>query len=129
MSKRIGMIISTFFILLVIALIGPLDYFTHGFYCDTLDWNAVAEEDFGDSICLDGMTYEMKFSPKDRHFAGFGIYLVNQPEGNSGTLLMSVIDERNRIIDEVKVDLGKVKEKILYRVRLNAELERGGIFT
>lgn len=128
MNKRMGMVISTFFLLVSIVLIGPMDYFTHGFFCDVLEWGAIAEEDFYDSICLDESVYEMKFTPEDRHFAGFGLYLVNQPEGNSGTLLMSIMDEKDKLVEEVSVDLSKVKEKTLYRVYTGEKLKRGKLY-
>lgn len=124
-KKHIIIIMVTLIMLLAIILIGPLDFFSHGFYCNVVDWDSVAAEDFGDPVQLENGDFEMDFSPIQDHFVGFGIYLLNQPGGNSGNLIVTLYDENRNQIDYIIVDISKVIEAELYRIYVNADLEKG----
>lgn len=124
-KKYIGIMVATIIVLLAIILIGPLDIFSHGFYCDIVDWDWVAAKDFGTPVQLENGDFEMDFSPIKDHFVGFGIYLLNQPVGNTGSLIMTICNENRKQIDSVKIDLSKVSETKLCHVYVNTALRKG----
>ncbi len=124
-KQKIGLIVSTLIMLIAIVFLGPMDAFTHGFFYDEIDCSQIAKDDFKDSVDLGSGAYEMSFSPQDRHMVGFEIYLINQPDGNTGTLHMTIMDLDRNEIDSIFVDLNKVKASSWYKVYTNAELKEG----
>lgn len=71
----------------------------------------------------------MIFSPQKKHFAGIEIYLVNHPEGNSGNLIITILDESNKILNTIKVDLSRVPEADWYKVYTKANLKKDVHYT
>lgn len=129
-KKAAALFISMLLLVIVIVVIGPFDLFTHGFYCEEIDCGQIAQEDFQGTLPLEeDRDYEMTFSPKKPHFAGFSIYLVNRPEDNSGNMILTVSDKRGKILDTVEVDLSKVKNAAWYKVYTAARLKEGEKYT
>lgn len=111
---------------LLILLMGPLDYFTHGFYCDVVGIENIDTEDILGSIELSSV-YEGKFVPVQKHFRGFQISLLNVPP--SGSLNICIFDENGRCKGESNVDLSQMTEKSWYRVYIDAHLKPGKIYS
>lgn len=128
-TKKITFFFVTLFILLVLAYLGPIDGFSHGFFAEEIDYSTIAQMDWQDKLYLDTSDYEITFSPQKNHFAGFSILLTNQPEGNIGNLTLTVLDQNKKILDTIKVDLEKVKESTWYKVKTTAKLEKNKIYT
>ncbi len=127
--KKLILTVSTILMILTIIIIGPLDTFTHGFFYQETDYSQILKEDFLNNIPLDPEGFEMQFSPVKRHFAGFEIILANQPNGNTGTLILTILDKNNKVIDTMEADLDKVTELTWYAVRVNAKLKAGEVYT
>ena len=53
--------ISLIFLLLVI-LIGPADFFRHGFFCDVVEYNEIDEEDRLETVILAENDFQTTFS-------------------------------------------------------------------
>lgn len=124
-KQKTGLIVSTLIMIIAIVVFGPIDAFTHGFFCDEIDCSQIAEDDFKDPVDLENGVYEMTFSPRDRHMVGFAIYLINQPDENTGTLHMTIMDLDRNEIDSIVVDLNKVKAASWYKVYANVKLKEG----
>lgn len=127
-KKKAGIIGSTILLLLLILILGPLDCFRHGYYCDEISYDML-EQDLQKPINLKNVTYEMSFSPVKRHMVGVEINLTNQPEKNKGKLKLTVLDEKERVIDTVSVNLKKVTENEWYKVKLKKELKKEKVYT
>jgi len=123
-KKKIGIVISTLIMMLIMVLVGPVDIFTHGYFCEEIECGQIAMEDLLGNIDLANQEYEVVFSPKDKHFAGFEIYLINQPDGNTGNLNMEIFDEDDKKIDTIQVDLSKVHAAIWYKVYTNVNFSK-----
>lgn len=108
-KQKIGLIVSTLIMITAIVIIGPEDAFTHGFFYDEIDCDQIASEDFKDSINLEAGPYEMTFSPQKSHMKGFEIYLINQPDGNTGNLYLTIFDNNRNEIDNINVNLKPIK--------------------
>lgn len=128
-KAKIGLAVSTIIMAIAIVMIGPMDIFTHGFFYNEINCGQIAPEDFQDSIKLENGFYEMAFVPQKRHMVGFEIYLTNQPDGNSGTLHLTIIDKDGDEADDIFVDLSKVHEARWYKVRTSANLRKGEKYT
>lgn len=102
-----------------------MDGFSHGFYSEEIDCSVIADADLYGKISLEDVDYEIVFSPKTNHFAGFSIYLTNQPDGNNGTVDLIVSDKNGKILDTIQVDLAKVKDSSWYKVRSSIDLRKG----
>lgn len=60
---------------------------------------------------------------------GFEIYLINQPENNSGNLVMSIFDNTGKLIDNINVDLSKVHAADWYKAYTSAKLNKDAEYT
>jgi hypothetical protein len=127
-KKQCVFLLVTLVAVIFMICIGPLDVFTHGFYTDTLDTTQILEDDFGSHVRLINSDYEMQFSPKKAHMVGFELYLKNQPEGNTGTLELTILQQEKEM-DHISIDLSKVTESKWYKVYANAKLKEGEVYT
>lgn len=127
--KRLCLLLVSAVALLIIFAVGPLDYFSHGFFCEEIDYAEVAASGIDEYIDLGEKDYEIKFKTREKHFAGFEINLANQPKGNSGILCLDVVNQRGKKVDTIKVDLKKVSEGVWYKAYANSNLKRDQIYT
>lgn len=128
-KKKLGMIIITVIMISLICMIGPMDIFSHGFYCDEIKRHRINPEDFLEEIHLEDGAFEMKFSPEKKHLKGFEINLAHQPENNTGTLLIDILNEKEKCLGTIKVDLSKVESESWYKVYTDVSLKKGEIYT
>ncbi len=128
MKKKICVASILAIVAVFLILVGPVDCFTHGFYCDEVDHWQIASEDWKGTYDLGNNDYEMQFSPQKKHFAGFEIYLVNQPEGNTGELSLIVSDSYDSVLDIIHIDLSKVHAAAWYKVYTTANLNVGEVY-
>ncbi len=130
MKRKMLMIISTIIIGLFIGLVGPLDAFSHGFYCDVIDYNTeINEEGFKEYIDLGKQDFEMEFMPQRKHFAGFEINLINQPANNEGTLYMEIYNSSGKMLEKINVDVAKVTAGKWYSVYVSKHLKQNEVYT
>ena len=127
--KKISIIVSMVFILFFFVLIGPVDMFKHGFYSEKVDVEQIVDGDWTGAVNLEEEGYEMQFSPQKKYFKGFEIWLINQPEGNTGNLTLMIINESGEIVDNIDVDLSKVMAASWYKLYSDANLKVGEEYT
>ena len=118
----IGAVVA-FLTLGAILVIGPLDAFSHGFYCDMAEYEEV--EGMQQYTQLQQEPFVQVFSPVKKHFRGFEIVMINLPEDNEGGLLFSVQDESGAIVDETTVNVAEILPGTPYQVYLNRTLKAG----
>ena len=128
-KKKISIVASMVLIAFFFMLIGPMDVFKHGFYSDEIDVRQIVDGDWTGVVNLSEEEYEIQFSPKKKFFKGFEIWLINQPEKNTGNLALMIINESGEIVDNIDVDLSKVKAASWYKVYSDANLKVGGVYT
>lgn len=121
--------IITLFACIVLILLNPVDFFSHGYFVDETIYQNITTNDIIGNIDLETQNYECTFIPISRHFAGFEINLANHPEGNTGHLYLNVKDDTGKILDKMKVDLSKVTEGNWYKVIANKELKKDKEYT
>lgn len=127
MEKRIFLIISIFLIITAV-LIGPADYFTHGYFCDEIDVS-VASADLGTPINLTQEEATITFRPIKKHFAGFEIYMTGQTSEDPGYVTVEIKDSNGGIVDTVEVPINKIKDSVWYKVYTNKELKVGTTYS
>ena len=123
-KKYAGVILSGLIVLALIYLIGPCDYFTHGFYSDTVKADKIAAADWGEAISLENGSYELEFVPQKNHFAGFKVYLNNAPNGNKGQLRLTIYNAERKVVEECRVPLALIKDKTYYNVYVDSSLKK-----
>ena len=124
MNKRFILCILSIALIIFLILLGPMDFFRHGYFCEELNFEE-AKKDYGQLIDLKNGEYEMCFSPLKRYFTGMEIILENEPEDNSGKLVVSIKDDGGKLIESVKVALSEVKNKQWYMIYTSKKLEKG----
>lgn len=128
MKKKICISFIFVIIAVFLILVGPVDCFTHGFFYDEIDCGQIASEDWKGTYDLGTNDYEMQFSPQKKHFAGFEIFLINQPEGNTGNLSLIISDSYDSVLDIIDIDLSKVHAAAWYKVYADANLKVGEVY-
>lgn len=108
----------------LIALIGPLDYFAHGFESEMVEPDQVYEEDLG-MVYLYWEDYEGDFLVTKDHFAGLELYLTHNPKKNTGFLCAELSTPDGTLLDRMTADLSEVKEEERYFLSTSAKLEKG----
>lgn len=112
---------------MLLLLIGPLDAFSHGFYCDMTAYEEAGE--LRQYTELADKPFVQIFSPRQKHFRGFEIVMINLPEENSGFLVFSVSDAAGKVISETKVNVEKVVPSTRCPVYVDASLKEGERYT
>lgn len=126
--NNIALALGTLIMLLMIVLMGPMDIFTHGYFCEEIDYNQIAADDILESIPLENNYYEMSFSPQKQHFAGFEIYLANQTNNNRGHLVVEILDGNRDSMETLQVDLSKISAVTWYKTYISANLKKGNTY-
>ncbi|NBH96985.1 hypothetical protein D7Y41_03480 [Anaerotruncus sp. 1XD22-93] len=127
-KRKIGFILFSAMLVGFILLLGPLDVFSHGFYCDTVEYNQICEEDFLKEIDLSIQDFEIEFSPLKNHFLGFAVNFLNVKEESTGTVDLEVCDESGKVLEEITVDVNRLSDKGWYRVYVNRKLKKNNVY-
>lgn len=128
-KKCVWIIASTMFFLLCFICIGPLDVFSHGFYSNEIDVEQIADEDKIGQIKVNDEKSVISFSPQNSHFAGVELYLVNHYPENGGIMTMLIFDDKERLIDEVEIELNNVPNSGWYKVYTRKSLKENNRYT
>lgn len=125
MDKRhIGIVVSVIVCGLALFLLGPMDVFSHGFYPEEIDVEQIADVDILGQVNVNDENCVIFFSPQENWFAGVELYLVNHIPENGGMMVMQIFDSSGRMIDEVEIDLSKVRNSAWYKVHINSVLHK-----
>lgn len=127
-SSKYFLLVNAIAVLLIFA-IGPLDYFSHGYFSEEINFAEVAANGITGYFDLGEKDYETKFKPQKKHFAGFEINLANQPQGNSGEIYLEIRNQKGKIVDLINIDLSRVSEGEWYIAYANKNLSRNQIYT
>lgn len=131
MIKKRNVLVVVIVVVIAVLFLIQLDVrdgFTHGFSTNSLKYNQIYEGDIQGYVDLEKNNYRVTFRPTKDHFAGFVLYFTNQPDGNTGTIELSVSDETGKIVDTIQIELSKVRNLYDYKVLCNKELKKGEVY-
>ena len=114
--------------ILLMLCVGPLEIFTHGNYCDIVEYSDIDQEDFKGQVKLGEDPFIGEFAPVKRHFVGLALCLTNVPQDANGTVTVLLTDSKGRVLDTKETALNKVAEEKWYRVYLDANLKVGSSY-
>ena len=117
--KKRGFIIASMILLVLLILIGPADFFAHGFYCDVVEYYNIDEEGFIGYADVSQNVYETTFAPVEKHFAGFEIFFEDIPDTTDGILILSTYREDGELIESRKVNINDISSQTWYAVYTN----------
>lgn len=113
-KKKVIFIVLLTILVSFLTLVIPMDFFSHGYFCDVVEYDQISEEDRIGQIDLSKGEYETTFIPQKAHFRGFSINLINQPEGNEGFLYIDTYTIEGKKIETIEVNLSNVIETKYY---------------
>lgn len=122
--KKKGFIIASMILFVLLILIGPMDFFSHGFYCDVVEYSNINEEDFISYVDISKDAYETEFSPIEKHFAGFEIFFEEIPDTAEGMLTLSTYEEDGELIESREVNISGISPKTWYMVYTNGHYNK-----
>ena len=105
-------------------LIGPADFFRHGFFCDVVEYNEIDEEDRLGTVNLAVDDFQTTFSPVNNYFAGFKILLDNVGGETSGMLQMLIYTSAGKLMETITVDISKINSGSWYVVYTNGQYDK-----
>lgn len=114
---------------ILLLLLGPMDFFAHGFFVEQVELEQIADIDKLGMIHVDDEKCVILFSPQKDHFAGMELYLVDHVKENGGTMVMTIEDKDGKQIDSIEIDLGKINNSTWYKVYINASLRKQEQYT
>ena len=124
-NKKILCILITFITLLFIFMLDVEDAFSHGYFTDSIKYDKIYDGDIEGYVDLGKENYTLTFSPIKKHFAGFVLYLADQPSDNSGTIELTVKNAKGSVIDTIEVDISRIRERDDYKVYSHKDLKKG----
>ena len=121
--KKVKFAILTVVALTLVIIIGPLDSFSHGYYCDVTEWDLHIEnvEAKYQELTEEGLV--LQFTSMKKHFAGCLVRLQNIPD--EGKMTVEVYDENDARIGNTMVSVSELSEDEWYRVYIDAEIKEG----
>ena len=119
----------TILFLIFLILLWPMDSFSYGYFCDDELEAGQIEANMTGYTDLAEKEYTFTFSPKNKHFIGFEIYVLNQHFSESGVLLLDIYDESGKVVDSIEISLKDIKTKIWYKTHIDKKLKSGQIYT
>lgn len=115
-KKRTVFWVISILVIIFMLVLGPMDIFSHGFYCDTVSYENIYEEDrLGTYSLLEG-AYKTSFTPLKQHFTGFAVNLANVPKESAGELCLTTYLKNGREIETIVIDLNEVTDRQWYMV-------------
>ena len=127
-SRILCEIAVTAVILLTILTVGPLDAFSHGYYCDAVDPYNIAAEDYLGYIGLEE-AYSFSFTPARQHFRGFELIMVNIAQDDPGEIVLTISDNSGRVLDAQSVDIADMTALEYTILYIDASLQKGTTYT
>lgn len=127
--KWIYLTAITVIAILCITLIGPKDYFYHGYYCDDEIAIELINNHVESYIDLSEEEYLGEFRPMKPRFAGVELFLANQPQGNTGVVCVEISDKEGNTVDTMSADLSKVLENRWWKLYATKDLKKGEIYS
>lgn len=125
-KKLISLIILAALMIFVVC-VDIADVFTHGFVCESMGIDDVYVEDVQGTVDLSQQNYQLHFSPRKRHFAGFQLYFDDIPAGEDGKLILTIEDAQGKALEIVTLHQYKLNR--LFRVQTRKPLQKGRIYT
>lgn len=125
MRNIVFIVMITASAVLLMLCVGPIDSFTHGNYCDAVDYSDIDQEDRLGYVDLGKDVFEGGFMPAKKHFVGLALCLVNVPQDAGGTITVLVTDSAGSVLAEEKISLNEVTAEKWHRVYLDADLRVG----
>ena len=114
--KKKGFIVASVILFVLLILIGPADFFAHGFYCDVVKYNNISEKDHIGYVDVSRNVYETTFSPVKKHFSGFEVIFEDIPDTTDEMLVLSTYREDGRLIESRKVNINNISPQTWYAV-------------
>lgn len=118
--------IATIILLLLAIVIGPLDMFYSGYYCITdMAPEDIDGEDYTGIIVMDKEGYRSTFIPQKKHLQGLKLNFINVPEGSSGILYISILNEQGKKLIESQIDVSVIEPQVWQQIKLPVNLKVG----
>ncbi|MBP3295417.1 MAG: hypothetical protein J6M27_02450, partial [Lachnospiraceae bacterium] len=124
MNKNITIVImiGILFVFLMI-MIGPMDYFTHGFYTGE-DHYDLMQDGIKDILKLDSGKCVVRFSPVKDHFAGIEVCLMKEDK-DEGNLNIITCDSSETVMEQQSISLQRIKNGEWYKIYLEKDYWAG----
>lgn len=124
LSKKAVFILISIALLALAIMIGPMDFFRHGYYCDEIDMDSVAQ-DLGKSESLTEGEVVVRFSPVKEYFAGFEVYMTGQGIDDPGIFAYSIEDNLGNVIENSAIKVSSIVDGAWYKIFSHANCIQG----
>lgn len=121
--KKVRIVIITIIAVVMIIIIGPMDMFAHGYYCDMTEYDLQIEDNGIQYKKLSKEGEEIQFTPLKKHFAGCLVKLKEIP--SEGIIRVRICNMSDIEIAHTEIEVKEFVEEEWYRTYLDADLKEG----
>lgn len=112
---------------LLILMVGPLNSFYHGYYCEHIRYSTLDDDIAIIDIAEESL--EQSFIPRKKNMVGVEIRLVNISKESRGTFKVAICDAQNgKIIREEIIGLYPELNDTWYKIGLDKPLKQGNTY-
>ena len=126
-KKTLFLLLSVVMALALVLLI-PLDFFYHGFYCEPIAYGNISEEDLLSTVDVSQEAYTTTFSPQEKRFAGFEVFIADLPEDTAGELVFTTYNQKGEMLESLKAEISTMYENTWYIITTGEEYQVGQVY-
>ena len=126
-KKTLFLLLSVVMALALVLLI-PLDFFYHGFYCEPIAYGNISEEDLLSTVDVSQEAYTTTFSPQEKRFAGFEVFIADLPEDTAGELVFTTYNQKGEMLESLEAEISTMYENTWYIITTGEEYQVGQVY-
>lgn len=129
LTKQKVFVIFSILLLGIMTLIGPVDYFAHGYFTDDISVENISANQLAGDYNFSKGAYTEKIVPQTKHMTGLQLYFTHQTTNNNGELEIIISDGTGNTVETLNVPLAKIRDNSWYKFYTNAKYVKGKEYT
>ncbi|MCI5723731.1 MAG: hypothetical protein MR283_06955 [Erysipelotrichaceae bacterium] len=127
-KKNIGFIVLITAIVALFLLVGPLNFFKHGYYDSEVSFDEISQDELLDEYDVSTQEFSTTFIPASKNLTGVAVYFKNQ-SSTEGTVNLNISDASGNVVDSEDVELSKINGNTWYKVYTTGKYKPSQTYT
>ncbi|MDI6415235.1 hypothetical protein QLX55_07800 [Solobacterium moorei] len=127
-KSNIVFAVLSLLLLVLLALIGPMNAFQHGYFANEVDVSAIPSDDLIGVYDLTNSEYTTTFVPTKKHMTGVEVYIAKK-NSTQGNLILTIEDGNGKVIDRSEAEVSSMKMETWYKFYTKGKYQIGNQYT
>ena len=127
-KNNIVFAVLSLLLLVLLALIGPMNAFQHGYFANEVDVSAIPSDDLIGVYDLTNSEYTTTFVPTKKHMTGVEVYIAKK-NSTQGNLILTIEDGNGKVIDRSEAEVSSMKMETWYKFYTKGKYQIGNQYT